>query len=339
METSSMKSVIFLLVVILAIAAIIGLVSYQDLIIQNLLWIIIAIVILLMLWRFDYVLLLKEYERAVIYRFGRVNRVGGPGWTVLFPPVETSEVVDTRVHTIDIKPQTVVTKDKIELKIDAIIYLKVKDDRESVTNSKIKVENYENAAETFVQANIRDVAGSMTATEIISSINILNREVKKNLEEISKAWGIQIEAVEIQRVDLPREILDAMHHEKAAEQQRLARLQLAQAHGAEITAVKNAAENLSDRALAYYYVRALEKMSEGKSTKLIFPMEISRLAEAVSGRMGGIGPQPQARSRKSAGLGSGNLDNLFRQYKPAIDAYLASQGLRLSAVRKARKKK
>ena len=339
METSSMKSVIFLLVVVLVIAAIIGLVSYQELIIQNLLWIIIAIVILLMLWRFDYLLLLKEYERAVIYRFGRANRVGGPGWTFLLPPIESADIVDTRVHTIDIKPQAVVTKDKIELKIDAILYLKVKSDRESVTNSKIKVENYERASETFVQANIRDVAGSMTADEVISSIELLNREVKKNLEEISKEWGIQVEAVEIQHVDLPKEILDAMHHQKAAEQQRLARLQLAQAHGAEIEAVKSAAEGLSDRALAYYYVRALEKMSEGKSTKLIFPMEISRLAEAVSGRMGSISSQFPAKGRKSAPQGSGNIDNLFRQYKPAIDAYLASQGLRLSAVRKPGKKK
>jgi len=114
-----------------------------------------------------------------------------------------------------------------------------------------------------------------------------------------------------------------MHEEKAAVQRKLARMEGAQAHMAEIDAVRKAAETLSDKALAYYYIRALEKMAEGRSTKFIFPMELSRLAEAVGGRVSGQqGP---------------DLEQLFKKYAPAVTAVL-SQNEKKQIAQKVKKK-
>ncbi len=99
-----MKSAVFVLAIIVIIAAIAGGVFFQEALLENALWIIILVAVLLAVWKFEYLLLLKEYERAVIYTFGKVSRVGGPGWTLLFPPIEASAIVDLRTHTIDIKP-------------------------------------------------------------------------------------------------------------------------------------------------------------------------------------------------------------------------------------------
>ncbi|MFH1586447.1 MAG: SPFH domain-containing protein [Candidatus Diapherotrites archaeon] len=305
MDTEKMKQVVFLVVVaIIAAALLIGLFA-MDFIIANapiILGIIFIIVLLIILLNFGLIIFLKDYERAVIFRFGKVNRVGGPGWAIMIPVLESFTKVDTRVHTIDVTKQDVITKDGIEVRADAVIYIRVKRDKQSVINSVIEVENYEKASLLYVVALIRDIAGSLELNELISNIDALNKRLTDGLDKISVNWGVDCETVEIKDIQIPRLVLDAMHEEKAAVQQKLARMESAKAHQAEIDAVKEAAENLSDRALAYYYVKALEKLGEGQSTKFIFPMELTKLASAVSG----------------GGSKSEDLEELFRKYAPAI---------------------
>ncbi|MBN1940981.1 MAG: hypothetical protein JW772_02250, partial [Candidatus Diapherotrites archaeon] len=122
--------------------------------------------------------------------------------------------------------------------------------------------------------------------------------------------GVSIEAVKISDIKLPQKIADAMHEEKAAEQLKFARIQSAEAHKAEIEAVKNAAGQLSDKALSYYYIKALEKLGEGQSTKFIFPMELTRLAESISGSVG---------SKQNPA----ELEALFKKYAPSVKKLLA----------------
>jgi len=264
-ETEGAKQLVFLVIIFLIIAVIFLLFSNLDVMMQNALWVILIVLFVLIVWKFDFLLTLKDYERAVIMRFGKVNRVGGPGWCVMIPGIEEKVKVDLRTQTIDIPKQDVVTQDNIELHIDAVIYLKVKKDKQSVINSVVEVEDYKDASKLYVIALIRDVIGSMELAQVIASIEQLNKRIKEGLQKISEKWGIGIEAVEIKDIDIPRAVLDAMHEEKAAVQKKLARMEGAKAHMAEIEAVKHAAEQLSDRALAYYYVRALEKIGEGKA--------------------------------------------------------------------------
>ncbi len=302
MQAKELKQLIFIFLVVAVIAVLFVVLQNAAWVMQNLVIVVPALVIIYLIARYDYVLQLRDYERAVVFTLGRVNRVGGPGWAVVFPPLESYEVVDLRTRAIDIPKQDIITKDNIEVNVDAVIYLRVNKDNASVINSITAVQDYIQASKLFLMGLIRDKAGSLNLNELISKVSELNVSLKEGLEKIAKDWGVVVDEVTIKDINLPRAVIEAMHEEKAAEQRKLARIQGAEAHQAEIEAVKNAAENLSDRALAYYYVRALEKLGEGKSTKFIFPLELSRLAESLSGK----------------NLSEGELESLMKKYAPLV---------------------
>jgi len=277
------KQWVFLTIIAVLITFIVILLLFKDQIIENLVWIILLLVFLFVINKWPIILFLKDYERAVIFRFGKVNRVGGPGWAFIIPLIESYKKVDLRVKTIDVAKQDVITKDNIELKVDAVIYLKIKKDSESVINSVVEIVDYHKAMQLYVVAAVRNILGSFSLTEAISNIDELNRRLIEALEKVSKNWGVTIDAAEIKDLDIPSTVLQAMHEEKAAEQQKIARIHLAEATKAEIQAVKTAAEQLNDKALAYYYIQALEKLGKSESTKFIFPMELTKLAGLIGG--------------------------------------------------------
>ncbi len=279
---ATLKYVIFVIIIIL-IAIVIGLVITNiDFLLANFYWIALLIAFIYVVWRYDLILQLLDYQRAVIFRFGKVNRVGGPGWAFVWPIIESHALVDLRTTTIDVDKQDVVTKDGIELNVDAVVYLKVRKDNQSVVNSIIEVEDYKKASKLFVISSIRDVMGAMVLSEIISHIEVINVQIKESLQRISKEWGVDVNSVEIKDVQIPPTVLEAMHEEKAAVQKKLARMQIAMAHKAEIEAVKEAAKDLDEKALSYYYIKAIEEMSKSKGSKVFFPAEFSKLANAFS---------------------------------------------------------
>ena len=275
------KRNVFLFAGLLVLLLVAGAWQYQKAVMANLYWIIPLAVIALLASRYDYILQLMDYERAVIFRLGRFNRVGGPGWVLVLPPLEGYRKVDLRVKTIDIPAQDVVTTVGIEITIDGVVYLKVKDDTQSVKNSVLQVEDYMRASELFVIGMIRSEAGKLELNQLVSRVDELDTSLKQMLSKLAVNWGVIVEDVVIQDIQIPKKVLEATEEQKAAIQRKLARLEAAEAHKAEIEVVRAAAENLSDKALAYYYVRALEKLGEGKSTKFIFPMELSELAKTI----------------------------------------------------------
>ncbi|MDD5163055.1 MAG: SPFH domain-containing protein [Candidatus ainarchaeum sp.] len=311
-ESHKIKQGIFLLLIVLIITIIYLAFTNMTFFAYILLSVSILFILGFLIWRYDFLLTLKEYERAVIYRFGKVVRVGGPGWTFVLPIIESFKIVDLRTHTIDIPPQEVITSDKIVLTIDAIIYLYVKPDNQSVVKSVVEIKDYEKAAEEFVKSTVRDVSGTLSFTELITNISEFNKRVLSEIEKIAEAWGVTVEAVQISNIKIPKELEDALTNQKAAEQQKFARSQLADAHKLEIEAVKAAAEQLSDKALAYYYIRALEKLGEGRSTKFFFPMELTKLAEAIGGTL----------ASRATLKDSDELESLFKKYKPALKKIL-----------------
>ena len=283
MVTANFRYLVFAIILILIVVFAGFFLSNVEAFLGYGIWIIGLIIFLIIISQFNVIITLVDYERIVVYRFGKVNRVGGPGWAFVWPGIESFTKVDLRTKTIDVPKQDVVTKDSIELSLDAIIYLKVKKDHQSVVNSVIEVENYVQASQLFVIASLRDVVGSMALSEVISNIESINMKVKENLENISKHWGIAIDSVEIKDVQIPEIVLNAMHEEKAAVQQKLARMERALAHKAEIEAVKEAAAGLDDKSLTYYYIKAIEQMSKGKGSQIYFPTEFAKLAGAFSG--------------------------------------------------------
>ncbi|MEK6970424.1 MAG: SPFH domain-containing protein [archaeon] len=255
--------------------------------------------------QYDYLLTLKEYERAVIYRLGRVNRVGGPGWATLLPMFESFKLVDLRTQTLDVPPQSVITRDNIVVKIDAVVYLFVKKDPSSIINSVVEVDDYRRGATQFVQSKIRDVAGGLTLAELISDVEKLNDNLRKQLEQISSSWGVSVESVEIQTLDVPKEIEEAFAKRAAAEQNKLAQIQKALGMQAEIDSIRQAAEKLDDRSLGYFYIKALEVLGQVASTKFILPMELTSLIQNLSDKT------KKAHSKK-------DLEGLFEQYAPLL---------------------
>jgi len=213
--------------------------------------------------------------------------------------------VDLRTQTLDVKPQTVITRDNVVVTIDAVIYLYVKKDNQSVINSVIEVDDYKKGASQFVQATLRDVSGGLTLSELISDIGKLNSELKKQLAQIADNWGVAVESVELQELIIPKEIEEAFSKRAAAEQSKLAQVQKALGMQAEIDSIREAAQKLDDKSLSYFYIKALETLGQGASTKFIFPLELSGLIHKLAD--------------KTAGNHSkGELEDAFEQYAPQL---------------------
>jgi regulator of protease activity HflC (stomatin/prohibitin superfamily) len=289
MAVQNFKYLVFFALLATLLISIYTIIVYQNFLITNFVWIAILAVFTFIVYKYDFILQLVDYQRAVVYRFGKVHHVGGPGWTWVWPVLEKTALVDLRVKTLDVPKQHVVTKDGVEITIDAIVYLKVKKDNQSVVNSIIEVEDYVKASQLFVVSSLRDVIGSMMLSDVIANIEVINAQIKENLEQISKNWGIVCDSIEIKDVEIPEMVLNAMHEQKAAVQQKLARMERALAQKAEIDAVREAASSLDDKALAYYYIKAIENMSNSKGSKVFFPSEFTQLASSFASATGKTG--------------------------------------------------
>ena len=284
MDQNAMRALIF---GGLLFAAIIGLFFFiWAAVNQNLVVFAVSLLLLAFLYgaaKSDMLVQLLDYERAVVFRFGKFAGVRGPGWIFILPFVEEFVRVDLRVQTVDIAPQKVITKDNIQVTIDAVIYLRVVDAAKAV----LAVQDYKNAAVLFIESKIREIAGGMTAEEIISNVEAINAQLRKELQSLVSNWGVDVVSVELKSVTLPPELMEAMHERREAEQHKLATIERAKAEKAQIEAVKSAAKDLDDKALAYYYIKALEQIAAGRATKLVLPLEISTLSQSISSALGG----------------------------------------------------
>ena len=243
-----------------------------------------AALLLYTAWKTDAFVELLEYQRAVVFRFGRYVGVKGPGWIFIIPFVETYKVVDTRVQTVDVPKQEVVTKDNVVLNIDAVIYLQVVDPAKAV----LKVDDYKQASRLFVQAMIRDLVGSMTLDEVIGGIEELNEKIKTALAKMADTWGVKVVSVQLTDIDIPPNLRKAMHEMMIAEKEKRARAEKAEALKIELEAIKEAVKDMNEQVLLYFYIEALKKLAEGRSTKIIYPLEFSGLAEAIAEKLGSV---------------------------------------------------
>lgn len=323
-ESYKVKQGIFAGLLLVGIAALYLVAANAAFLAQVVFWAGLLVFFLIIVNQYDFLLTLKEYERAVVYRMGRVHRVGGPGWTFVIPLFETFKIVDLRTSTLDVKPQSIITKDNIVVKVDAIIYLFVKKDTQSIINSVIEVDDYKKGAEQFVQATIRDVAGGLLLSELISDVTKLNTEIQKGLQLITRSWGVSVESVEIQSIEIPKEIEEAFSKRAAAEQSKLAQIQKALGMQAEIDSIREAATKLDDKSLSYFYIKALETLGQGASTKFIFPLELTNLIQNLADK------SQSAHSKKQ-------LEDVFEQYAPRFFNLL--QEAKVPPKRKLAKKK
>ena len=215
---------------------------------------------------------LREYERGVIFRLGRVIKTKGPGLIILIPIIDKMVKVSLRLVTMDVPPQDVITRDNVSVKVNAVIYFRVMDP----TNATIVVENFLFATSQLAQTTLRSVCGQVELDELLAEREKINAQLQEILDKHTDPWGIKVTTVEVKHIDLPQEMQRAMARQAEAERERRAKVIGAEGEYQAATRLAEAAEILQKhpQALQLRYLQTLKEISsEGNSTTL-FPIPL-----------------------------------------------------------------
>lgn len=235
-----------------------------------------SLLFLIVLFLANAIRILREYERAVIFRLGRVIGVKGPGLIILIPVIDRMIKVSLRIIPMDVAPQDVITRDNVSVKVNAVVYFRVVEPNRSVIN----IEDYLFATMQMAQTTLRSVVGQAELDELLSNREKLNLEIQEILDKATDPWGIKVSAVEIKDVDLPVEMRRAMARQAEAERER--RSKVIHAEG-EFQASKQLAEAArvisSDPAtIQLRYLQTLSDIARENNSVTIFPVPIDMLS-------------------------------------------------------------
>ncbi|KUH32382.1 hypothetical protein APY94_09845 [Thermococcus celericrescens] len=226
--------------------------------------------------------IVKEYERAVIFRLGRVVGARGPGLFFIIPIFEKAVIVDLRTRVLDVPVQETITKDNVPVRVNAVVYFRVVDPVKAVT----QVANYIMATSQIAQTTLRSVIGQAHLDELLSEREKLNLQLQKIIDEATDPWGIKVSTVEIKDVELPSGMQRAMARQAEAERERRARITLAEAERQAAEKLRDAAEIVSQHPMALQ-LRTLQTISDVASDKsnviiLPLPMEMLKLFRSLA---------------------------------------------------------
>jgi len=248
---------------------------------SNTVWIIPVIVILLYLW--STINILKEYERAVVFRLGRlVPNALGPGLIFVFWPVYRMVRISLRTITLEVPPQDIITRDNVSVKVNAIVYFRVLNAPRAV----VEVENYLYATSQLAQTTLRSVLGEVELDDLLSHRETLNVKLQEILDQHTDAWGIKVSLVEVKQVDLPQEMQRAMAKQAEAEREKRAKIIHADGEFQAAAKLADAAAviNREPVALQLRYLQTLTEIGVEKNTTVVFPVPIDILSQWVKGR-------------------------------------------------------
>lgn len=214
---------------------------------------------------------INEYERGVVFRFGKCVSVKRPGLRMRLPfGIDVVKKVDIRVRTIDVPEQEVITKDNVSIKVDAVVYYRIEDPVLVVT----KVVNYHNSTAMLGQTTLRSVLGQHELDEILANRENLNRILKDLLSETMTSWGIVISSVELKSIEIPDSMKRAMAKQAEAERERRAKITAAEGEEQSAKMLFNASEIISrsPAALQLRYLQTLNDIAAEKNSTIIFPL-------------------------------------------------------------------
>ncbi|HSQ12637.1 MAG TPA: slipin family protein [Candidatus Deferrimicrobium sp.] len=219
--------------------------------------------------------ILKEYERGVVFRLGRMVGSRGPGMVYIIPGIEKMVKMDLRTVTMDIPPQDVITRDNVSVKVNAVLYFRVIDPNLAVR----EVENYLFATSQLAQVTLRSVCGQGELDELLSEREKINSRIQDILDRQTDPWGIKVVLVELKHIDLPQEMQRAMAKQAEAERER--RAKVIHAEG-ELQASQKLADAagvmaLQPMALQLRYLQSLVEIASEKNSTTIFPVPIDLL--------------------------------------------------------------
>jgi regulator of protease activity HflC (stomatin/prohibitin superfamily) len=232
----------------------------------------IAIIVLVIFFLSASLKILNEYERAVIFRLGRVITAKGPGLIILIPIIDKMVRVSLRLIVMDVDPQDVITRDNVSVKVNAVIYFRVIDSTKAI----IEVEDFSYAMSQLAQTTIRSVCGQAELDELLAERDKINAELQEILDTHTDPWGIKVATVELKHIDLPQEMQRAMARQAEAERERRAKIINAEGEFQAAAKLAEASEIISKHpvALQLRYLQTVNEMSTESNTTTIFPIPI-----------------------------------------------------------------
>lgn len=231
---------------------------------------------LFIVWLFNSVKILNEYERAVIFRLGRVlDKPKGPGIILAFWPIDRVVVVSLRLVTLDVPPQDIITKDNVSARVNAVTYFRVMDP----TKATIEVQDYQYATSQMAQTTLRSVLGEMELDELLSEREKINERLQSILDKQTDPWGVKVSTVEVKHVDISEDLRRAMARQAEAERERRAKVIAANGEFEASEKICQAAERMqkSPMALQLRYLQTLVEIGSENNTITLFPIPIDIL--------------------------------------------------------------
>jgi regulator of protease activity HflC (stomatin/prohibitin superfamily) len=242
---------------------------------------------IVVLWIAKCLNILREYERAVVFRLGHLlPHDKGPGLVLIPWPIDTMVRVSFRVVTWEVPPQDIITRDNVSLKVNAVVYFRVVD----ATRSVIAVENFRFAVEQAAQTGLRTVLGEVELDDLLSQREKLNERLQTILDEHTEPWGIKVTQVQVKQVDLPQDMQRAIAAQAEAERERRAKIIAATGEFQAATKLAEAAAVLSREpaAITLRYLQTLIEIGVEKNTTIVFPLPMDLLS-GLAARLGGTG--------------------------------------------------
>ena len=216
--------------------------------------------------------ILKEYERGVVFRLGRVIPVKGPGLVIIWPIIDKLVKVSLRTVTMDVPSQDIITKDNITVKVNAVVYFRPMDPVKAVT----EVEDFYYATSLIAQTTLRSILGQSQLDDLLTKRDELNAELQKVIDTQTEPWGVKVTAVEVKNVDLPTEMLRAIAKQAEAERERRAKIIHAEGEFQASQKLADAAKIISSEpaTLQLRYLQTLTEIATEKNSTIIFPIPI-----------------------------------------------------------------
>jgi regulator of protease activity HflC (stomatin/prohibitin superfamily) len=237
---------------------------------------IVVVAVIAIFFILSWIKVLKEYERGVIFRLGRVlDKPKGPGLILVLSPIDKLIRISLRTIVFDVPPQDIITRDNVSVKVNAVVYFRVIDPKRAV----IEVQDYMYATSQLSQTTLRSVLGQADLDELLSARDKLNSRLQTIIDEHTDPWGIKVSMVEIKHVDLPQEMQRAMAKQAEAERERRAKIIHAEGENQASAKLLEAANTMSQNptTLQLRYLQTLVEIGSENSTTIVFPMPIDLL--------------------------------------------------------------
>ncbi len=251
-----------------------------------------AVIVILLLILASAIRILREYERGVIFRLGRLIGAKGPGLILLIPVVDRMVRISLRVIAMDVPPQDVITRDNVTVKVNAVLYFQVMDAEKAV----VAVEDFLFATSQMAQTTLRSVLGEHELDDLLSDREKVNQQLQSIIDARTDPWGIKVVAVEVKDVDLPQEMQRAIAKQAEAERERRAKIIHADGEFQAAGKLTQAAGKISTEPVAIQlrYLQTLTEIAVEKNSTILFPVPLEMLQGLIKGlgrSLGGAGKE------------------------------------------------